>query len=155
MSPNLQRNDYVIYTDASYRNDKSGSNAGIAFLIYNFEMKLVDAQCKHVSVSCVQEAEAKAVEFALQNLPADAKRVKVLNDNGPVVDGITGYSAIPDGAYGTVYSIRKFIDRLACKIATIQIPRESKILADSLSNYALDWPNDTGISCIEHLNTTT
>ena len=88
MSPNLQRNDYVIYTDASYRNDKSGSNAGIAFLIYNFEMKLVDAQCKHVSVSCVQEAEAKAVEFALQNLPADAKRVKVLNDNGPVVDGI-------------------------------------------------------------------
>ena len=98
MSPNLQRNDYVIYTDASYRNDKSGSNAGIAFLIYNFEMKLVDAQCKHVSVSCVQEAEAKAVEFALQNLPADAKRVKVLNDNGPVVDGITAYSAIPDGA---------------------------------------------------------
>ena len=95
------------------------------------------------------------VEFALQNLPADAKRVKVLNDNGPVVDGITGYSAIPDGAYGTVYSIRKFIDRLACKIATIQIPRESNILADSLSNYALDWPNDTGISCIEHLNTTT
>ena len=80
MSPNLQRNDYVIYTDASYRNDKSGSNAGIAFLIYDFEMKLVDAQCKHVSVSCVQEAEAKAVEFALQNLPADAKRVKVLND---------------------------------------------------------------------------
>lgn len=131
------------------------ANAGIAFLIYNFEMKLVDAQCKHVSVSCVQEAEAKAVEFALQNLPADAKRVKVLNDNGPVVDGITGYSAIPDGAYGTVYSIRKFIDRLACKIATIQIPRESNILADSLSNYALDWPNDTGISCIEHLNTTT
>ena len=46
MSPNLQRNDYVIYTDASYRNDKSGSNAGIAFLIYDFEMKQLSLHFK-------------------------------------------------------------------------------------------------------------
>ena len=77
MSPNLQRNDYVIYTDASYRNDKSGSNAGIAFLIYDFEMKHVLPANMPKAVKRVHANWAEGFNAKVKNTAATSKCTRV------------------------------------------------------------------------------
>lgn len=131
-------NHIHVFTDAAFRQKDKAGEAGIACLFYKGN-DLTHGWFGHTEASCVQEAEAKAIELALTHVPDSTANIIIYNDNDPVVSGLSGTGAIPDGAYGTVYYLKDMIRKMRNRVFCHQIKRSDNKIADAISSYALDF----------------
>lgn len=131
-------NPIHVFTDAAFRQTGKTGEAGIACLFYKDD-SLLGGWFGRTDASCVQEAEAKAIELALNHVPSNSENIVIYNDNDPVINGLKGTGSIPEGAYGTVYYLKGLIRKTRNRVLCHQIERSSNKAADAISSYALDF----------------
>ena len=128
----------LIYTDGAAKGNPGPAGVGIVFLDKN--AKLISSFKKFIGEATNNQAEYRALVFALQKAQElKPKKIEVYMDSKLVVEQINGNYKIKNKELKkTFWQIRDLIIELGGRVEFQYIPREKNKLADKLANQAID-----------------
>ena len=130
-------NKLTIYTDGGARGNPGP--AGIAYVIYDENNKLIAKNSKLIGTATNNQAEYKALIFGLEGAEKiKGKKINCLLDSELVVKQLTGLYKVKDRDLKPLFAKILILTNKFNLVTFKHIPREKNKLADKLVNLAID-----------------
>lgn len=133
----MSYNKLTIYTDGGARGNPGP--AGIAYVIYDENNKLIAKNSKLIGTATNNQAEYQALIFGLEKAKnLKGKKISCLLDSELVVKQLTGLYKVKDKDLKPLFAKILILTNKFDLVTFKHIPREKNKLADKLVNLAID-----------------